>query len=111
MAETRTFVIETHGGQVYLKMQDIAERYGLSKATVRKYKNEIASEIGKRYSKQAVITVGNLVYINEYVWLDYLQNADKLREANARKYVEPFKASDWAQYLGYFQRPIREVVT
>lgn len=106
-ADSKTYVIETVGGQTFKKIGDLAERYGMSKTTVREYKKGILQEV-ERYGKYAVIDNGQLVYINEPAFLDYMANKRTLKNKNARKYLEPFNPAAWMNYLGYFARPIYE---
>ena len=103
----KTYLIETIGRQTFWRIADLAERYGVSVTTARKYKNEIKKE-RERYGRHAVIENGNIVYINEIAWLDYMENATRLKDKNARKYVAPFNPAEWIPYLGYFSRPIVE---
>lgn len=107
--EAKTFIIETIGGAAYLRPADLAEKYGLSKQTVKRRKNEIEEEITRgRYKRQAIIEDGQLMLINEPVFLDYMANRRMLMQESARKHVPPFRASDWQEYLGYSRRPIKE---
>ncbi len=103
----RIFIYETVGGQTFKKIGDLAKQYGISMTTAREYRKGIEKE-ADRYGKYAVINNGQLVYINEPAFLDYMANNRKLKNKNLRRYLEPFNPAVWMNYLGYFARPIYE---
>lgn len=99
----KIYVIEKYGNTEYLSMDALGNKYGLSKQVIRKRVREIETEIGNRYSRNAVITDGKIVLINVFVFLDWLSNRKLLKDSNAKKYVKPFNAAEWAAYMGYYQ--------
>lgn len=98
----KTIIIQQIAGCSYMRQQDLAEKYGISKTTVHDRVREIMEETGygKRYRRQSVIEDGNIVLVNEYVFLDWLSVRKLMRNSSTRKYVEAFSAGDWAEYLG-----------
>ena len=100
----KIYIIEKHGNTEYLNMDALSKKFGISKQTIRKRVREIEAEIGKRYKKQAVINDDRIVLINIFVFMDWLQNRSKLMNKDTRKYVEAFNASDWAEYMGFYNR-------
>lgn len=99
--------IETRGNAVYISMNDLAERYGLCKDTIRDRKKGIEAEIASgRYPDISIIEDGNKVFINELVFLDYLKNRKSLNNRTLRKHVKPFRPADWVEMLGFFNRPV-----
>lgn len=98
----KVFVIEKHGNSEYCSLDQLARDYNITKPTVRNRLNEIRGEIGRRYARLAVIDDGNLVLVNRFVFIDYLNNRRMLKSETQRKYVEPFNATEVARYLGYY---------
>lgn len=106
----RVFTIETYGSTPYVKMDDLSFRYKISKTTVRSRVKEMQELAGDRYKKIAFIEDGNIVLVNEFAFLDWMSIRKRWQNKNARKYVDPFRPSDWVEYCGYASRPIREEV-
>lgn len=102
-------VIEMHGGAVYATIKALSEKYGMCRATVRKRVTELESEVGRRYDKtMSILDDGHTKLVNEFVFLDWLANRNKLQDSNARRYVEPFSASAWSRYMGFYQMILGE---
>lgn len=90
---------------VYSRQTELAERYGICRNTARSRIHEIQAEMGagKRYSDGDVITDANLVLVNEFAFLDWLNVRSRWLNPNTRKYVEPFDPSWWAHRTGVDQ--------
>ncbi len=101
-------VIQRIAGSAYMSMQDLADKYGMNKRTVQNRVREINEErgAGKRYELPAVISDGNIVLVNEFVFLDWLSIRKNWMDKNARKYVQPFDPAVWARYLGWYDIPV-----
>lgn len=106
------FVIHRIAGRAYMNMQDLADKYGMCKRTVRDRVREIENEIGrgKRYERQAVINDGNIVLVNELVFLDWLTVRKDILSGTRRKYVLDFNPGAWARYLGWYET-VKEAVS
>lgn len=85
----------------------LALKYGLSKRTVQSRMKEIEAESGrgKRYARQSMINDGNIVFVNELVFLDWLSVRQRFRDTNAKKYLDPFDPGVWVKYLGWNDIP------
>ena len=95
--------IEYTRGYGYISRAGIIQQFKMSKSSVDKRLNEIKEEIKKgRYSERAFIKDGGFVFVNYLVFVDYLENRQKLLEPNARKEVKPFNAYAWARELGWY---------
>ena len=86
----------------WLSYDRLAESYGLCKATVRSRVKEIRQQLGKgkRYPAQSVIDDGNLILVNEYVFLDWLSVRTMMQDGELQKHVEPFRVDPWANLAG-----------
>ena len=109
----QTIIIHRIAGRTYMSMQDLADKYGMCKRTVRDRVREIGNEVGrsKRYERQAIISDGNIVLINELVFLDWMQVRKDMLNKSTRKYVSDFNPGAWVRYLGWcdMQEIIQEV--
>lgn len=100
--------IETKGNATFVSMKSLSERYELCMNTVRDRKKGIEEEIiSGRYPSNSIINDGNLVLINEMVFLDYLSNRKLLKSKTTRKYAKPFNPTDWVEMLGFYNRPVK----
>lgn len=81
--------------QMYATKADIARIFGVSPPTVYSRVAGIEAEIGKRYSRYAIID--NLISIAVYA--DYEKYKKMLADKNLRKHVPLFDMSDAEQYL------------
>ena len=99
----QTIIIHRIAGRTYMNMQDLADKYRMCKRTVRDRVREIENEIGrgKRYERQAVINDGNIVLVNELVFLDWMQVRKDVLNKSTRKYVTDFNPAAWVRYLGW----------
>lgn len=109
--EERTYIKEVIGGKVYMRREDLAEKYNMSVYAVRNYQKEIESESGKgkRYSSKSVVNGYKCVLINEFVFLDWISVRERWKNERARKYIEPFDPIEWARYCGNYEFPVKEI--
>lgn len=91
-------VIQMYGATPYMRANDLAEKYGFCTRTVRDRIKEI-KESG-RYKRMCVVSDHGTTLVNEYVFLDWLSVRKKWANKNARKYIDPFVPSEWAEYMG-----------
>lgn len=95
--------MESISGVPYKSKIVLAKELGISPGTVNNRAKEIKEEvINGRYPECSVIEDGGLKLINYLVFIDYLNNRQKLREPNLRKYVQPFDAYEIARSIGYY---------
>ena len=95
--------IETTKGTPYKSKITLAKELGISPGTVNNRAKEIKEEVLKgRYPDWSVIEDGGLKLINYLVFIDYLNNRQKLHDTNAKKYVEPFNPQAIAESLGWY---------
>ena len=81
----------------------LAKELGISPGTVNNRCKEIKTEIlNGRYPDWSIIEDGGLKLINYLVFIDYLNNRQKLLEPNLRKYVGPFEPHKVAQSIGWY---------
>jgi DNA-binding Lrp family transcriptional regulator len=96
--------MESTKGVPYKSKVVLAKELGISPGTVNNRAKEIKEEVlSGRYPDCSVIEDGGLKLINYLVFIDYLNNRQKLREPNLRKYVQPFDAYEIAKSIGYYQ--------
>lgn len=107
MDNPKIFVSEIIRNTPYKQAAVLADQYGLSVRTVKRRAEEIRDQIGRRYKKQAIIDDGNIVLINEYVFLDWLSNRQQI---NSKHKVEDFNVFDWVESYGNFKVPTREIM-
>ena len=95
--------MESTSGVPYKSKVVLAKELGISPGTVNNRAKEIKEEVlNGRYPECSVIEDGGLKLINYLVFIDYLNNRQKLREPNLRKYVQPFDAYEIAKSIGYY---------
>ena len=95
--------INTTKGTPYKSKVTLAKELGISPGTVNNRAREIKEEVLKgRYPDCSVIEDGGLKLINYLVFIDYLNNRQKLNDTNLRKYVEPFNPRAVAESLGWY---------
>lgn len=95
--------MESISGVPYKSKIVLAKELGISPGTVNNRAKEIKEEVlNGRYPDCSVIEDGGLKLINYLVFIDYLNNRQKLREPNLRKYVQPFDAYEIAKSIGYY---------
>ena len=87
---------------IYSRQADLSERYGICRNTVRARTQEIKEEVGKgkRYSDGDVIVDGNIVLVNEWVFLDWLNVRTRWLNPETQKHIEPFDPAWWARRTG-----------
>ena len=96
--------MESTKGIPYKSKVVLAKELGISPGTVNNRAKEIKEEVlNGRYPDCSIIEDGGLKLINYLVFIDYLNNRQKLREPNLRKYVQPFDAYEIAKSIGYYQ--------
>ncbi|MDO4647937.1 MAG: hypothetical protein Q4B26_04740 [Eubacteriales bacterium] len=99
---------ESIRGFPYRNYRDTAKEFGISEATVKARTKEIRGQIGKRYQDYALIEDGNIVMINQLVFIDWQCNRRKLMDHNMKKYVPVFDPAAVAAYSGWSNRPVVE---
>lgn len=91
----------TDGGMAVRTQAGIAEALGLSKATVRRYLDEMSSHVGKRYPEYAIARPSNnLILVSTAAFWDYLCYRAKLIDRNLRHGVPDFDAAQVLSGLG-----------
>jgi len=86
----------------YICREVITEQYHMKQSAITARMGELKQEIKNgRYPKESIIKDGGFIWVNLYVWLDYLHNRADLREKNTRKYVEPFDVDKWKKLCAY----------
>ncbi|MDO4490508.1 MAG: hypothetical protein Q4B85_05540 [Lachnospiraceae bacterium] len=102
---SKTFVYEEIGGCPYKSYNDLAEQWSISKDTVKSRIKEIEQWIAAgRYPANSLISDGQLVRMNEYVFSDYLCYRTRLRDSAARKKVPAYNPSAWSEAFGNRRR-------
>lgn len=105
----KIFCFELHAGTAYMTIEQLSKYYGnVTKQTVRNRLKGLREEIGKRYKDDVIIEDDRIVLINRYAYLDYLKYRTRLKDKNARKYLEPYSPAKWAWASGNYQTPIKE---
>lgn len=100
---------ESIRGYPYMHKEQLAQEFGITKATVYNRMKEIQTEIKNgRYNDYAVIQDGKLVLINVLVFIDYLTYRKMLLDKNARKYAPEFHPEKLIQMIGWSNRIIVE---
>lgn len=100
---------ESIRGYPYMHKEQLAQEFGITKATVYNRMKEIQTEIKNgRYNDYAVIQDGKLVLINVLVFIDYLTYRKMLLDRNARKYVPEFHPEKLIQMIGWSNRIVME---
>ena len=96
-------LIESTKGYPYITRANLSKQLGVSVGTVDNRAKEIEVEVDNgRYPDCSVIHDGGITLFNYLVFLDYLNNRQKLREPNLRKYVEPFQPRKIAYSIGWY---------
>lgn len=96
--------MESIKGTPYKSKVVLAKELGISPGTVNNRAKEIKEEVlNGRYPDCSIIEDGGLKLINYLVFIDYLNNRQKLLQPNLRKLVEPFDAYKIAKSIGYYQ--------
>lgn len=73
---------------MYLKSKQIAEKYSLSRSTLRRMLQEMTDS--KRYPASAI--VGDTCRrIDAAAFQDFMENRAMLRHPNMRRYLKPYK--------------------
>lgn len=104
-----TMYTESIRGYPYMRKEQIAEEFDISKGTVDNRLKEIEEEVKKgRYNNYSVIHDGKLVLINVLVFIDYLTYRRQLRDRNARKYTPEYKPEVLVQSIGWSNRAVIE---
>lgn len=87
----------------YKTKADLAEAYKLCVRTVGYRVKEIEAEVkAGRYPEHSVIRDGQLLWVNQLVWIDYMCNRKKLLEKNLRKFVPPYNPKEIAHEIGWY---------
>ena len=97
------FVKEIIGGKVYMSMQNLADKYGITKRTVRDRVREIEAESGKgkRYSSKSIISDGNIVLVNELIFLDWLSVRQLKKNKATNREIPAYDPIEWAYQCGW----------
>lgn len=83
----------------YLRKHELAEKLGISAATVRQRVGEM--EASGRYGPYAVLRDGQLVQINVLCFVDWLKFRRAWSDKNLRKYVPAFDPQAVAESFGW----------
>ena len=95
--------INTTKGTPFMTRVTLSKQLGVSPGTVDNRAREIKKEVENgRYPDNSVIEDGGLKLLNYLVFIDYINNRQKLLEPNLRKYVEPFDARKVAESIGWY---------
>lgn len=83
----------------YLRKHELAEKLGISAATVRQRVGEI--EASGRYDPYCVLRDGQVIEINALVFIDWLRYRRHWQDKNLRKHIPPFDAKQVAAQMGW----------
>ena len=85
----------------YKTKEELKIEWSICTTTIDTRLKEIEDEVLKgRYPSNSVIRDGGIVRVNHLVFIDYMNNRQRLMQANLRKYVEPFNAFEIAKSIG-----------
>ena len=85
----------------YKTKEELKIEWSICTTTIDTRLKEIEDEVLKgRYPSNSVIRDGGIVRINHLVFIDYMNNRQRLLQPNLRKYVEPFNAFEIAKSIG-----------
>ena len=94
-------LIETTKHYPYISRGELKQQIGKSLGTVDNRIKEIEEQVKVgRYPEYSVIRDGGIVRVNHLVFIDYMNNRQRLLQPNLRKYVEPFNAFEIAKSIG-----------
>lgn len=99
----RITTIEATNGSPYISRANISQQMSMCLSSVDNRIREIKKEIQSgRYPESSVIKDGGFVLVNYLVFIDYMNNRQKLLESNLRKYVGPFRPAQVAREIGWY---------
>ena len=85
----------------YKTKEELKIEWSICTTTIDTRLKEIEDEVLKgRYPNNSVIRDGGIVRVNHLVFIDYMNNRQRLLQPNLRKYVEPFNAFEIAKSIG-----------
>ena len=85
----------------YKTKEELKIEWSICTTTIDTRLKEIEDEVLKgRYPGNSVIRDGGIVRVNHLVFIDYMNNRQRLLQPNLRKYVEPFNAFEIAKSIG-----------
>ena len=85
----------------YKTKEELKIEWSICTTTIDTRLKEIEDEVLKgRYPSNSVIRDGGIVRVNHLVFIDYMNNRQRLLQPNLRKYVEPFNAFEIAKSIG-----------
>ena len=85
----------------YKTKEELKIEWSICTTTIDTRLKEIEDEVLKgRYPSNSVIRDGGIVRVNHLVFIDYMNNRQRLLQTNLRKYVEPFNAFEIAKSIG-----------
>lgn len=85
----------------YKTKEELKIEWSICTTTIDTRLKEIEDEVLKgRYPTNSVIRDGGIVRVNHLVFIDYMNNRQRLLQPNLRKYVEPFNAFEIAKSIG-----------
>lgn len=82
----------------YKSKKDIADIFGLSRATVQQRVGEI--EASGRYGPYSTLRDGQILLVNTLVFIDWLKYRRSWNDQNLRKYVPEFNAEEVVRAMG-----------
>ena len=85
----------------YKTKEELKIEWSICTTTIDTRLKEIEDEVLKgRYPSNSVIRDGGIVRVNHLVFIDYMNNRQRLLQPNLRKYIEPFNAYEIARSIG-----------
>ena len=85
----------------YKTKEELKIEWSICTTTIDTRLKEIEDEVLKgRYPNNSVIRDGGIVRVNHLVFIDYMNNRQRLLQPNLRKYIEPFNAYEIARSIG-----------
>ena len=85
----------------YKTKEELKIEWSICTTTIDTRLKEIEDEVLKgRYPNNSVIRDGGIVRVNHLVFIDYMNNRQRLLQPDLRKYVEPFNAFEIAKSIG-----------
>lgn len=82
----------------YITKKELQEKLGIGRSAMNNRVRDFREQIKDgRYGELAHIQDGDVVLIDYFAWLDFMNNRDKLNDRHMAKYVEPYDCKKIAQ--------------